>query len=108
MEENKKNNSERASARQGQKKATYEDLNNYCVQLLEQNKQLAARLRQTDLSNLFKRLDYLFMVLGSKDCFDTEFVLQCADEIKRAMSVPSEEEQAGEGGKKENTEEQPR
>jgi len=105
MEENKKNNSGAAPARNGQRKATYEDLNNYCVQLLEQNKQLVAKIRQTDLSNLFKRLDYLFMVLGSKDCFDTEFVLQCADEIKRAMSVTPDEGQAGAESKEE---EQPR
>lgn len=70
------------------KKATYEELNGYCMQLYEQNRQLAGRLRERDMASLFKRLDCLFLVLENKDCFSAEFVGDCADEIKSALGVP--------------------
>lgn len=78
------------------KKPTYEELNNYCTQLFNQNKELVARMRQMEMGNLFKRLDYLFCVLQNKSCFNADFILQCTEEIMNALSVPEEEEMKGE------------
>jgi len=73
-----------------QRKATYEELNNYCIQLFNQNKQLLGQLRQREMSNLFKRLDYLFRVIGHKDSFSPDFVGDCTAEIENALALSSE------------------
>lgn len=80
-----------------QKKATYEELNNYCMQLYNQNKQLMAQLQQREMANLFRRLDYLFLVLRNKDCFSPDFVGDCATEITNALSIPEETEEEKKG-----------
>lgn len=74
-----------------EKKATYEELNNYCVQLYNQNKQLVEKLQQLNMANLFKRLDYLFLVIQNKETFDKEFLDSCTNEIKEALSIQNEE-----------------
>ena len=38
-------------------------------------------------------MDYLFKVLELKDCFDSEFVIACSDEIKELMTPPVETEE---------------
>lgn len=68
------------------KKPSYEELNNYCMQLYEQNVQLVQKLRQADMENLFKRLDYLFKIIEFKDSFSKEFVKSCTDEIVQGMT----------------------
>lgn len=95
MEEQKKN-----------KRASYEDLNNYCMQLAEQNQQLKQReealikeINRLSVVTAFKRLDYLFEVLQYKDFFSEQFVSESAEEIESALAVPAQEE------KTENTEE---
>ena len=80
MEENKKE----------QKKLSYEELQNVASQLSQQNQQLNLMLQQA-MTNIFKRLDYLFKVLENKDCFDSDFVITCADEIKDIITGPVEE-----------------
>ena len=70
MEENKK------------KELSYEELKNVAGQLSQQNQQLNMMLQQANMTNMFKRMDYLFKVLELKDCFDSEFVITCSDEIK--------------------------
>ena len=81
MEENKK----------GQKKLSYEELQNVASQLSQQNQQLNIMLQQANMTNIFKRLDYLFKVLENKDCFDSDFVITCSDEIKDIITGPVEE-----------------
>ena len=83
-----------------QQKLTYEQLNDACAQLYQQNQVLAKRLQQAELTNMFKRLDYLFEVLNYSPIFkDDEFVGKCADEIKEALTVvPSEEQEEKEEG----------
>lgn len=75
-----------------QKKATYEELNNYCVQLYNQNKQLVAKLQDLNMANLFKRLDYLFLVVQNKEAFEGDFYAQCISEIKDALTIQKEDE----------------
>ena len=81
MEENKKE----------QKKLSYEELQNVASQLSQQNQQLNIMLQQANMTNIFKRLDYLFKVLENKTCFDSDFVITCADEIKDVITGPVEE-----------------
>ena len=85
MEENKKE----------QKKLSYEELQNVASQLSQQNQQLNIMLQQANMTNMFKRMDYLFKVLEMKDCFDPEFVIACSDEIKELMTPPVETEEEG-------------
>ena len=70
MEENKK------------KELSYEELKNVAGQLSQQNQQLNMMLQQANMTNMFKRMDYLFKILELKNCFDSEFVITCSDEIK--------------------------
>lgn len=71
---------------------TYEQLNNVCQQLFQQNQQL--RERVTELGNvaMFKRLDYLFKAVELSATFkDVDFINACMDEIKEALTVKEEE-----------------
>ena len=81
MEENKKN------------ELSYDELKNVAGQLSQQNQQLNMMLQQANMTNMFKRMDYLFKILELKDCFDTEFVITCSDEIKELMTPPVEHEE---------------
>lgn len=68
-------------------KLSYEQLNNICTQLYQENQKLIQRIQQTDLSNMFRRMDYLFMVLKYSEAFnDEEFVGRCVEELKEAIS----------------------
>ena len=50
-------------------------------------------LQQANMTNMFKRMDYLFKVLELKQCFDSEFIIACSDEIKELMTPPVENEE---------------
>lgn len=92
MEEKKKEN-ELKFETPVQDKLTYEQLNNVCNQLMMQNKQLMQKCQELESYNMFKRLDYLFMILKYKDSFDTDFIISCADEIKEAIVIPKGEKE---------------
>ena len=78
-------------------KLTYEQLNDVCSQLYQENQKLVQRLQQQELSNMFKRLDYLFEVLKAASVIkDDAFIAQCVNEIKDAMSIRPKEEDKGE------------
>ena len=68
------------------KKLTYEELENVCHQLSEQSRNLYQKLQELDLSNLFKRLDYLFRVIENKEAFPDDFIKKCVDEIMTDMT----------------------
>lgn len=73
-------------------KLTYEQLNDTCNQLLQQNQQLYRQLKEVDMANMFKRLDYLFKVVENANTFkDGDFLNSCMDEIKEALTIPREE-----------------
>jgi hypothetical protein len=61
-------------------------------QMQEYIRKLHAQMRQMDQNNMFKRLDYLFMVLQHSTMFDADFVGDCIAEIKEAITIPEEEE----------------
>lgn len=76
-----------------QQKLTYEQLNDACNQLWQQNKQLVARNRELEAFAMNKRLDYLFKVLELSNQFSSDFVGNCVAEIEQAMTIPQETEE---------------
>ena len=77
------------------KELSYDELKNVAGQLSQQNQQLNMMLQQANMTNMFKRMDYLFKVLELQHCFDSEFVITCSDEIKELMTPPVEDEAEG-------------
>lgn len=87
-------------------KLTYEQLNNVCNQLFQQNQQLRKKLEETGSALSLKRLDYLFKVIENVSVFgDGDFINSCVDEIKEALTpqVTAEDKGTDNGG--EQTEE---
>ena len=73
-----------------QKKLTYEQLNDACNQLWQQNKQLVKGNKELEQFVMNKRLDYLFKVLECSKEFSSDFIGNCASEIEEAMTVPQD------------------
>ncbi len=91
MEEQKAKTVE-MNASQENKKLSYEELNEVCMRLEQQNQYLVRELQKANLTNMFKRLDYLFKVVEYSHSFgDAEFVGNCIEEIKEAMTINTEE-----------------
>jgi hypothetical protein len=67
-----------------EKKLSYEELENVANSLY-------VRLQQADMTNMFKRLDYLFKVVENKNNFPSSFTTQCVDEIVNIMTISTEE-----------------
>lgn len=81
-------------------KMSYEQLENIAHQLSEQTKQLYMKLQAANMSNMFKRLDYLFKVVENGHMFKQDFLEKCIAEIEELMIVPEETEK---DNKKEET-----
>lgn len=91
--EEKKLKAVQKESEEKQQKLSYEQLNEACAQLYQQNQNLARQLQQANLSNMFKRLDYLFKVLQYENVFeDRVFVDSCILEIQDALTIREEEE----------------
>ena len=73
-------------------KMSYEQLENIAHQLSEQAKQLYMKLQAANMSNMFKRLDYLFKVVENGHMFNQGFLEKCIAEIEEIMTVPEETE----------------
>ena len=74
-------------------KMSYEQLENIAHQLSEQAKQLYMKLQAANMSNMFKRLDYLFKVVENGHMFKQDFLEKCIAEIEEIMTVPEEAEE---------------
>lgn len=94
MEEKKLNkNVKMGVSQKEEQKLSYEQLNEACSQLYQQNQQLIKQLQQANLTNMFKRLDYLFMVLRYSEVIkDADFLNNCITEIKEALTIDASEE----------------
>lgn len=92
MEEQKKKVVEMKSQVQRPEKMPYEQLENVAHQLSEQNRQLFAKLQELNMTNMFKRLDYLFKVVENGHMFKQDFLEKCIAEIESLMIVPEQEE----------------
>jgi len=75
-------------------KMSYEQLENIAHQLSEQNRQLYMQLQNAQMTNVFKRLDYLFKVVENSSMFSTEFTNKCITEIVDLMTVKEEDNNA--------------
>lgn len=73
-------------------KMSYEQLENVAHQLSDQAKQLYMQLQNANMSNMFKRLDYLFKVVENSHMFKLDFVNKCINEIEDFMTIPEETE----------------
>ena len=71
-------------------KLSYEQLEEVARQMEGQLRQVYAKLQDANMSNLFKRLDFLFKVLETEHMFPLAFVQKCADEIKSILTIPEE------------------
>lgn len=76
------------------KELSYDELKEVAGQLSQQNQQLNMMLQQANMTNIFKRMDYLFKVLEFKDCFASDFIVSCADEIVEFLTPAEEEKEA--------------
>lgn len=74
-------------------KMSYEQLEQIAHQLSEQARQLYGQLQKANLSNMFKRLDYLFKVVENGHMFKQDFLEKCIAEIEELMTVPEEVEE---------------
>ena len=72
-------------------KMSYEQLEQVAHQLSEQARQLYSQLQQSNMTNMFKRLDYLFKVVENGHMFKQDFLDKCIVEIEGLMTVPEEE-----------------
>jgi hypothetical protein len=101
MEEKKLNSNMRVvqDNNENEQKLSYEQLNKVCGELSQQNQYLIKQLQQVNLTNMFRRLDYLFLVLKYSTVIkDADFINDCIDEIKEAMTIEKKPE---EGAKEE-------
>ena len=102
MEEKKSNQAMGVAKNEGTqevKKYSYEQLNEICGELYQQNQRLAQQLRQAQMTNMFRRLDYLFMVLQYEAVIqDPKFISNCVEEIKEAINGPAEDKKQDEEG----------
>ena len=73
-------------------KMSYEQLEQVAHQLSEQARQLYNQLQKSNLTNMFKRLDYLFKVVENGHMFKQDFLERCVSEIEDIMTVPEESE----------------
>lgn len=92
MEEQKKKVVEMKPQMQRPEKISYEQLESVAHQLSEQNRQLFAKLQELNMTNVFKRLDYLFKVIESGHMFKQDFLEKCIAEVENLMTVPEQEE----------------
>lgn len=91
------------------KKLSYEELENVCHQLSAQaqqlnaqNQQLRQLVQEANLTNLYKRLDYLFEVINKDNPYlSTDFKKKCAIEIETLMATPEQPEDTPETDKEE-------
>lgn len=78
-------------------KMSYEQLEQVAHQLSEQARQLYSQLQKSNMTNMFKRLDYLFKVVENGHMFKQDFLEKCIAEIEELMTVPEVEEENKEG-----------
>ena len=99
MEENKAKTVEMKTE---QKKLSYEELNDIASQLSQQNQQLYAQLQRVNMTNAFRRLDYLFKVVENGALFTPEFLDNCISEIEESLTIKEEDTEDNKDSEVEN------
>lgn len=85
-------------------KMSYEQLENVAHQMSEQsrnlynqNQQLAQKLKEAELSNFFKKLEWLWLVINSNSTYISEdFKIKCGNEFMESLTPPEESEESKE------------
>lgn len=76
-----------------EKKLSYEQLEEVASNLHKQCATMYEQLKNANMVNLFKRLDYLFKVVENEHHFSTEFASKCVSEIEELMTTPEPTEE---------------
>lgn len=80
------------------KKYSYDDLNDICNKLFQENRYLKYQLQQAQNAlSTIDRLNYLFKVLELSKTegywkFDVDFINSCVGEVENALTIPVQEE----------------
>lgn len=82
MENNKEKTGAKAQKME-EKKYTESELNAACGQLYQK---LMKEIQARDMTNMFRRMDYLFKVIENRTCFNADFVGDCVEEIETALT----------------------
>lgn len=90
MEVLKNETAEKTAKMTKKEKMSYEELENIAHQLSEQSRVLIQKLQDANMTNAFKRLDYLFKVIDMAHMFEEEFVTECVNEVKGLIQIPEE------------------
>lgn len=90
MEIVKNETAEKTAKMTKKEKMSYEELENIAHQLSEQSRVLIQKLQDANMTNAFKRLDYLFKVIDMAHMFEEEFVTECVNEVKGLIQIPEE------------------
>ena len=69
---------------ENKEKISYEQLNDYCNQLMMQNRQLSQRLNQ--VMNIHTKLPFLFEVLKLSHMFSEQFVTDTVKEVEDSLN----------------------
>lgn len=80
----------KVEGQEAQRQPTYEELKNYCNQLMMQRNQIADQLNQ--ITNVVNKLPWLFEVVKNQSSFNPTFVKLCVEEIETIMTPPPTEE----------------
>lgn len=84
MEKDKAKKNVGADAQKKEEKMyTESEFNTACNQLYQK---LIKEIQMRDMTNMFKRLDYLFKVVENQDSFSESFVDNCVQEIEVALT----------------------
>lgn len=81
-------------AMEEKKEPTYEQLKNWCDQLMMQRNQLAERLN--NITDVVNKLPWLFKAVEHKNAFPSKFIESCVQEIVLIMTPPEEEQKDAE------------
>ena len=100
--EEKKNASMGPQLKDTHEKMSYEDLNNACMNLSQQNQQMQGyiqkmhtQMQQMEAALETRRMDYLFKVVEFSSIIkDAEFLNNCIAEIKEALTIPENTEES--------------
>lgn len=91
MENNKETSAN--APKMEEKKYTESELNAACGQLYQK---LVKEIQLRDMTNMFRRMDYLFKVVENRAYFSSDFVGDCVEEIETALTPVEQEENTAE------------
>lgn len=85
-------------------KMSYEQLENIAHQMSEQsrnlynqNQQLAQKLKEAELTNFFKKLEWLWLVINSNSTYiSEEFKIKCGQDFMESLTPPEEPDETKE------------